>query len=73
MPTHIEQPASRQSKPASVNTCVQSFGLGLALHQARARHDQARTCGGSRCAEGALEHGGGGAQVLDAAVGAASR
>ena len=38
MPTHIEQPGSRHSKPASAKIPVEPLGLGRALDRARARH-----------------------------------
>ena len=39
IPRHIEHPASRQSKPASLNTASRPLRLGLMLHRGRARHD----------------------------------
>ena len=42
MPRHIEQPASRHSKPAAVEDAVEALVLGLALHLRRARDDHAR-------------------------------
>ena len=40
---HIEQPGSRHSKPASMKMLVETFLLGLLLHEAGARHDQRLT------------------------------
>ena len=39
MPRHIEQPATRQSKPASRKTSVEALGLGLGLDLLGAGHD----------------------------------
>jgi hypothetical protein len=64
----MEQPGSRHSKPAALKIS-QAFALGLFLDQARARHHQRQLDVGSHCAQ-LLDHGGGRAHVLDAAVGA---
>ena len=60
-------PASRHSKPASCEDAVEALGLGLLLHQAAARHDQRPHAGGDLAA---LDDAGGGADILDPAVGA---
>ena len=39
IPRHIEQPAIRQSKPASISFWRDALLLGLGAHEARARHD----------------------------------
>ena len=39
MPRHIEQPAERHSKPASVKIAIQTLGLGLRLDAHRTGHD----------------------------------
>ena len=39
MPRHIEQPASRHSKPALLEDLVEALLLGLRLHLLRAGHD----------------------------------
>ena len=65
MPTHIEQPGSRHSKPASTEDLVEPFRLGLLLDQTGACHDPRRDH--DLAALGDL---GRGAQILDAAVGA---
>ena len=64
MPRHIEQPGSRQSKPASVKDLVQAFLLGLRLHLLRTRHDHRAARVGLTVI--ALRDLGGGAQIFDA-------
>ena len=66
MPRHMEQPGSRHSKPA-VLKMVEAFGFGLALDRLRAGDDHGADLGGDVVA---LDDGGGGAEVFDAAVGA---
>ncbi len=67
MPRHMEQHGSRHSNPASSSTRSSPSCLRLLLHQARAGHHQRAHAGGHLAARG---HRGGGADVLDPAVGA---
>ena len=50
MPRHIEQPAPRQSKPASRKISSRPSCLGLRLHLPRARHDHRVDVGVRPCA-----------------------
>ena len=67
IPRHIEQHGSRHSNPASSRTRSSPSCFRLLLHQARPGHHQRLHAGGHLAA---LGDGGGGADVLDAAVGA---
>ena len=67
MPRHIEQPACRHSAPAAVKTSSQALVLGLRRDPHRAGHDEHPHAVGDLAA---AQHLGGGAQVLDPAVGA---
>ncbi len=67
MPRHIEHPGLRHSAPAFVKIGVEPLGFGLRLHLRGARHhEHAETVVDAP----AVEHRGGGAQILDPAVGA---
>ena len=68
MARHIEQPCRRHSKPASMKILSRPSFSASCLHQARTRHDHRRYVGCHLAA--ASDLGSGGAQVLDAAVGA---
>ncbi len=64
---HIEQPGSRQSKPAAMKILSRPFGLGLLLHDAGAGHDHRVDARVDLLAFGDPRDF---AQILDAAVGA---
>ena len=55
-------------KPRLFEHPIQAFGLGLSFDQARAWHDQGQSDVAGNLA--ALHHGGGGAQVFNARIGA---
>ena len=67
MPRHMEQPALRHSKPASLKTRSSPSASAGRLHLHRARHDHRPHAARDALA---LDHAGRGAQVLEAAVGA---
>ena len=64
---HIEQPGFAPFEPGVQEDSVEAFCFGLVLDQARARHDQRAHARGDLAAP---RDGGGGAQILDAGVGA---
>ena len=68
MPRHIEQPGSRHSKPASVNTLSRPSCSACVFHESRARHDHREL--DVRCDVLAFRRPGRGAQIFDARVGA---
>ncbi len=63
----MEQPGSRQSKPASMKTLVEAFGFGLRFDGLRAGNDHGADVAGDLVARG---DAGGGAQIFNAAIGA---
>ena len=68
MARHIEQPGSRQSKPASVKTVSRPSASAWLLHRAASRARPGCACPSATWRP--FGHGGDGPQVLDAAVGA---
>ena len=67
IPRHMEQPATRQSKPASLNIRSSPSASAWALTRAEPRHHHGVNV---RVHFAALDHLGGGPQVLQARVGA---
>ena len=70
MARHMEQPGSRHSKPAAMKILSSPSASAWALTRCEPGHDQRPQPGVDRAA---LEHGGGGPEVLDARVRARAR
>ena len=66
---HMEQPGSRQSKPASTNTCAMPSSSACCFTRPDPRHHHRVDVAGDPAALGNL---GDGAQVFDTAIGAAA-